>query len=114
MSFTPSSVSQRSGATKGSITVRMPMVAAASNTTWGSGVGIEPSGVQSSSDSNGAWPVGDASPAASSAVRISSGRRTKSKASTFFRPIAASRVERAVHVGGELLGEGVELDRCFG
>ena len=75
----------------GSITVDMPTFAAASNTTWGSGVGMEPSGVQSVSDSSGAWPVGDASPEASSAARISSGRRTKSNASTFFRPISASR-----------------------
>ena len=34
---------------------------------------------------------GAASPAASSAVRISSGRRTKSNASTFFKPISANR-----------------------
>ena len=91
MSFTPSSVSQRSGATNGSMTVCIPIVAAASKTTSGAGVGIEPSGVHSSSESSGAWPVGEARPAASSAARISSGRRTKSNASTFFRPIAASR-----------------------
>ena len=91
MSSTPSSVSQRSGATNGSMTVFMPMVAAASKTTWGSGVGIEPSGVQRVSESSGAWPVGEASPAPSSAARISFGRPTKSNASTFFRPIAASR-----------------------
>ena len=69
----------------------MPTVAAASNTTSGFGVGIEPSGVQSSSDRSGAWPVGAARPAPSSAVRISLGRRTKSNASTFFKPISASR-----------------------
>ena len=91
MSLTPSSVIQRSAGTKGSITVLMPIFAAASKTTSGLGVGIEPSGVHSSSDSSGACPVGEARPAASRAVRISSGRRTKSKASTFFSPIAASR-----------------------
>ena len=90
MSVTPSSVNQRSGATNGSMTVFRPTFAAASKTTSGAGVGIEPSGVQSSSDSSGAWPVGEASPEASSAARISSGRRTKSNASTLRSPIAAS------------------------
>ncbi len=54
MSATPSAVSQRSAATKGSITVVMPISAAAANTASGAGVGIEPSGVHSSSDSRGA------------------------------------------------------------
>lgn len=54
MSVTPSRVRQRSAATNGSMTVFTPIVAAASKTTSGAGVGIEPSGVQSSSDSSGA------------------------------------------------------------
>jgi hypothetical protein len=37
-----------------------------------------------------AWPVGDASPLASRAARISVGRETKSNASTLRRPMAAS------------------------
>src|SRR5699024_7832388 len=90
MSLTPSSVSQRSAGTIGSMTVFMQISAAASNTTSCAGVGMEPSGVHSSSDSSGACPVGEASPDRSSAARISAGRRTKSKASTFFSPIAAS------------------------
>ena len=72
------------------MTVWMPMVAAASNTTSGAGVGIEPSGVHSSSLSSGAWPVGEARPLASKAARISAGRSTNANASTLRRPRAAS------------------------
>ena len=80
--------------------------AAASKTTSGAGVGMEPSGVQSSSESSGAWPVGEARPLASSAARISAGRRTKSNASTFFSPIAASRASDPLVSEQQLLGEG--------
>src|SRR5699024_83173 len=67
-----------------------PISPAASSTTGWAGVGMAPSGVHSSSESSGAGPVGEARPEASRAARISFGRRTKSKASTFFRPICAS------------------------